>query len=100
MPSIVINQSMVVLPITNNKDLMFLLPLNLRLHQVHRREFTVFLLFNREYQPPVMQNQEPAPQVGYRPPLFPGSAELAEIVPEPVEEEPEKKNVSCNTPSL
>ena len=40
-----------------------------------------------------MQNQEQTPTVGYRPPLFPGSAELAEVVPEPIEEEPEKKNV-------
>ena len=43
-----------------------------------------------------MQTQENSPAVGYRPPLFPGSAELAELaelaeqVPESEVEEPEK----------
>lgn len=93
MQSIVINQSMEVLPFHNNKDPMYLLLCNLRPHLLHRIHYMLIQLYNRGYQPPVMQNQEQSPTVGYRPPLFPGSAELAEVVPEPIEEEPEKKNV-------
>lgn len=93
MQSIVINQSMEVLHFHNNKDPMYLLLCNLRPHLLHRIHYMLIQLYNRGYQPPVMQNQEQTPTVGYRPPLFPGSAELAEVVPEPIEEEPEKKNV-------
>ena len=51
------------------------------------------LLTRRTYQPPSYPVQEEQPSVGYRPPLFPGSSELAEVAPEPVEEEPKKVSV-------
>lgn len=45
------------------------------------------------YQPPTPYSEQRPAEVGYRPPLFPGSAELAEIAPEPVKEEPKKESV-------
>ena len=98
MLSIAINQSMEVLCTTNNKEHTHLLLPILLTHLPQCMLDDFILLLRRGYQPPTVQNQDNSPSVGYRPPLFPGSAELAEVVPEVVEEVPEKKFVKIGYP--
>ena len=93
MLSIAINPFMEEIYITNNKELILLLLAILRTHLQLCILSCVILLYYRGYQPPSVQNQDNSPSVGYRPPLFPGSAELAEVVEEVVEEVSEKKSV-------
>ena len=93
MQSIAINLFMEELQCINNKERILLLHSNLLIHLPLSIFIIVNVMISGGYQPPVQPNQESTSSVGYRPPLFPGSSELAEVVPEQVEEEPVKAPV-------
>lgn len=100
MLSIVISLSMEEASIRHNREHMYrLLPI-LAMYLRMCISIIFILLYCSGYQPPAMPNQDSTPSVGYRPPLFPGSAELAEVVPEPEIEEPEKKSVDSDSLSI
>lgn len=96
---IAISPSMEALPFTSNRQDMchlrltrdtFLLPCILCERAMSSRN---------GYQPPNPATEAKPAEVGYRPPLFPGSAELAEVAPEPVTEEAKKESVGIGTVS-
>ena len=93
MLSTVINPFMGELLFTNNMEHTLLLLWNLLILLLLSCFYDLVLIYSGGYQPPSQQTQDSVPSVGYRPPLSPGSSELAEVAPEPVEEEPEKNSV-------
>lgn len=94
MLSTVINLSMEELLFINSMERILLLLWNLLILHLLSFFYTITLILSGGYQHPSQQTQDSSPSVGYRPPLFPGSSELAEVVPEPVKEEPEKTSVT------
>lgn len=97
MLSIVISLYMEEVSIHHNREHMYLLLPILAMYHPMCIFIMFILLWYSGYQPPAMPTQDSAPSVGYRPPLFPGSAELAEVVPEPEVEETEKKSVDTDS---
>lgn len=93
MPIIAISRSMEGLPFTSNSRDMCLPRSTRDTCHLPCRGIELFTSPRNGVSSPNPGNDAKPAEVGYRPPLFPGSAELAEVVPEPTTEEAKKESV-------